>query len=444
MSKTATGFLGAALALTLILSLPATGWSSGFALLEQSSRGMGEAFAGGATETEQPNAIFYNPSGIAFLESDALTAGVSIINISTRFKDDGSATASGMPLSGGESGQNGVTGMVPSFYVVHGINEQLKIGLGVSSPFGLGTNYDSKWMGRYHAIKTALKTVDFSPAVAYRVNDILSLGGALNIQYLDAELTNAIDFGTILNAAAGTIPQSLDGNADLTGDDWGVGYSLGLLCQITPETKVGLAYRSKIDHTASGDVDFDVPAAARAIMNMGGMSDYFVDTHARADLTTPASLSLGAAQKLGERWEVKGDLTWTGWSCFHELKAKFNSDQPDSTVKEHWTDTMRYSLGLNYLLNEELTLRTGVCYDETPIRHNYRTPRIPGNNRTWLALGASYRINDSLTADLGYLHLFIRDSESDLTGSDNASAGYLRGEYENAIDVYSLQLACKF
>ncbi len=416
--------------------------ASGFGLVEQSGRGLGLAFAGGSTDVTDASSLFYNPAACAWMKQNQAELAASVIDISTRFRDEGSTTASGAPLTGSDGGQGGTTNLVPNFYLVQAAADSVKLGLGVNVPFGLGTEYTESWKGRYHAVKTDLKVIDISPAASVvLVPDFLSFGAGLNVQYVDAHLTNAVDFGTILSAA-GTLPQSLDGFADLEGDDWSVGYSLGLLAFATPSTRVGLSYRSRIEHSLSGNVDFDVPARARAILNAIGLNNYFIDTDARADLDTPPSVSLGLSQEIGERTTLMGDVTWTGWSVFKDLSVRFDSGQPDSVTEERWEDSLRYALGLSHRLTEELTLRAGTAFDETPVKAAYRTPRVPDNNRWWLALGAGYRFSESFAADFGYAHLFISDPDSRLR--NKPETGYLVGYYDADVDIFALQASYYF
>lgn len=416
--------------------------ASGFGLVEQSGRGLGSAFSGGSTDVTDASSLFYNPAACAWMKQNQAELAASVIDISTRFRDEGSTTASGAPLTGGDGGQGGTTNLVPNFYLVHAAADSVKVGLGVNVPFGLGTEYTESWKGRYHAVKTDMRVIDISPAASVvLVPDFLSFGAGLNVQYVDAHLTNAVDFGTILSAA-GTLPQTLDGFADLKGDDWSVGYSLGLLAFATPSTRVGLSYRSKVEHTLSGDVDFDVPARARAILNAIGLNNYFTDTDARADLDTPPSVSLGLSQEIGEKTTLMGDVTWTGWSVFKQLDVRFDSGQPDSVTEERWEDSLRYALGLSHRLTEDLTLRAGTAFDETPVKTAYRTPRVPDNNRWWLALGAGYRFSESFAADFGYAHLFISAPDSRLR--NKPETGYLLGYYDAAVDIFALQASYYF
>jgi long-chain fatty acid transport protein len=229
----------------------------------------------------------------------------------------------------------------------------------------------------------------------------------------------------------------------LSGDDWGFGYNLGLMLQATPTTRIGLAYRSEIAIEPSGSADFDVDP--RLPIATGGR---FVDTGVSGKVDLPQSFSASIAQDLGQRWTVLGDITWTGWSSFPELRFQFDNPlQPDAVTTVDWEDTMRYSLGLQYHHDETLTLRLGLAYDESPIPSAARrTPRIPDADRTWIAIGASYRPWDNLYLDVGYTHIFVKDSTVDNTLESSISAlqHTLRGTYDSRIDILSAGLRYTF
>jgi len=412
--------------------------AAGFALVEQSGKGLGESFAGGPTDTDDPSSLFYNPAASAFAGQNAVGLSLSAIDISVKFRDGGSTDVLGRPLTGGDGGDGGTLGLVPNLYYVQQVGDGVVVGFTVNAPFGLATKYPKDWKGRYHGVESDLAVIGISPSAAVQIiPDVLSLGAALNVQYADAKLTNAIDFGTILMSAAGTTPQALDGFGDLSGDDWGVGYSLGLLYNLTPRTRLGLSYRSKVDHELSGKVKFDVPATARAILDAGGMTDFFVNTNGRARLTLPEILTAGVYQELGEDFAVMASVAWTRWSRFKELVVKFDSAQPDSVTEENWDDTLAYRLGVNYFLDERWTLRAGTAYDEGAVKSAYRTPRIPDNDRVWVSLGAGYQVTDDLRVDASYAHLFIRDGKSALV--NKPEAGLLVGEYKSSINIFALE-----
>ncbi len=402
--------------------------AAGFAIIEQSVKGLGNAFAGGAAIADDPTTIFFNPAGMTRLgNKQQFVYGGHIIIPSAKFSDNGS-NIGGTPLTGGDGGDAGEIAFVPNFYWVKPINGKLIFGLGVNAPFGLVTEYDSDWKGRYHAIKSDLMTININPSLAYRVNDKLSIGGGINAQYIDVELTNNVALGG---------GQVADARAKVTGDDWGFGLNLGLLYEFNKGTRLGVAYRSKIDQSLQGSAEFDDVSGSGALgaAQAGG---FFLNTGAKADLTLPETLSISVYRQLNPKWAIMGDVTWTRWSRFKELRVRFDvGNQGDTVVPENWEDSYRYAVGLNYIKNQKWTLRGGIALDETPIPSaEFRTARIPGNDRKWLTFGATYKRSDKLTVDFGFAHLFISNTPINNTGSQGH---ILTGSYDADVNIISVQ-----
>jgi len=426
---------------------------AGFALIEQSASGLGNAYAGGAASAEDASTVFFNPAGMTLLSGQQLSVAGHIIMPSAKFQNEGSThvlqASTGIPLLGDNGGDGGVTKVIPNAYYTRKLTDRLVVGLGVNSPFGLATDYNGGWVGRYHALDSDVISVNINPSVAYKVTDRLSLGAGLNVQYIKAKLSNAIDFGTLdalgkLGLPPGAlhlIPQMSDGFVRLEGDSWGVGYNLGALYELTKDTRAGIAYRSRIKHTLGGDADFsNVPAGLSPV-------PVFKNTGIKADLTVPDSLSASVFHSFTPEWHIMADFTWTNWSVFKELRVRFdNPNQPDAVTTEDWKDSYRYSLGLTYTPNPTWTFRTGVAYDTSAVAGaQYRTPRIPDDNRIWTAIGLGYRISQAVSVDIGYAHLFVNNAsiEQSPTG-ENAVSGGLNGTYNSHIDIVSAQVNLRF
>src|SRR5208283_6181542 len=253
----------------IILCTAGSSMGAGFALTEQSASGLGNAFAGGSAVAEDATTVFFNPAGLTRLEGQEIIGAAHVIMPSANFNNQGSTHVlqgeTNIPLLGGNGGDGGVTKVIPNFYYSIKVNDRLALGLGIESPFGLATNYDSGWVGRYHALESDLTSVNFNPSVAYKITSQLSAGAGINVQYIKAKLSNAIDFGTldVLGAlglppgALHLIPQMSDGYVRLEGDSWGLGYNLGLLYEFTKDTRMGVAYRSRIQQNLKGDADFE-------------------------------------------------------------------------------------------------------------------------------------------------------------------------------------------
>ena len=412
--------------------------ASGFAILEQSVRGLGNAFSGGAI-AQDASTIFFNPAGLTRLSGNSVNAAVYYISPWAVFQNTGSTVVTGATLTGGNGGDGGVDVFVPNLYAAWNVSDHIKLGLGINSPFGLKTNYNDSWVGRYYAIDSELTTINITPTLAAKLTDNLSVGAGINLQYANAKLSNAIDFGLIgFNNRLPTPPQTADGFVELKGDDLSWGYNLGLLYEPSQSTRIGLAFRSPITHNLEGDAEFDVPPAAAPLTATGR----FTDSDIKAKLKLPATISLNAYQQISPRLAATADITWTGWSRFEELRVEFdNRLEPDNVQPENWHDTFRYSLGLNYTLSNAWQLRAGVAYDPSPADEEYITPRIPDSNRTWLAIGASYKASNSLSFDIGYAHLFVDDTEINQVSTTN---GNLRGNFDNNVNIFGLQLNWMF
>jgi long-chain fatty acid transport protein len=203
------------------------------------------------------------------------------------------------------------------------------------------------------------------------------------------------------------------------------------LWQPTPATRVGLSYRSEIDYTLDGDASFSDFSPANGDIE--------------ADTTLPDSASLSLFHKLGPRWELLADITWTGWSDFEELAIYYKNGPLLSYTPEEWDDILRYSLGATWHMDDKLSLRAGLAYDEAPVSDKYRTPRIPDGARTWVAIGGQYRVSRQGVLDFGYAHLFVEDS--DLNSPAPGTIPFtpvLTGSYDNSVDIISFQYTHTF
>lgn len=408
--------------------------AAGFALIEQSASGVGNAFAGGSAAAEDASTIFFNPAGMTRLPGKQVVVGVHAIDPSVKFTNQGSTLAPPappVPLTGGNGGDAGQWSYVPNLYLSWELNESLWLGIGVNSPFGLKTDYAVGWVGRYQALNSELTTVNINPSIAYKVNDKVSLGFGLSAQKADATLNKAIDFGLFLGA-----PQTSDGSQELSASDWGYGFNLGALFQISPDMRIGVAYRSRIKYTLSGTSTFSgVPGPLSGILS-------FQNSNASADLTVPDSASLSVLQTFGDKWELMGDITWTQWTVFNQLVVNFANGAPSNVTPENWQNAWRFSLGMNYKPNEKWKLRSGIAWDQTPVPNStLRTARVPDNSRTWLAVGASWYFTKGASLDFGYAHLFVPSTSINHT---EQASGTLIGSYDNSVNIISVQVAYSF
>ena len=417
------GFVNAALAAGLAAALfgASEAKATGYAIREQSGSMLGQAFAGQNAYTLDPSVIFHNPAGMSALDGRRGSLVISGIRVQNEFDNDGSQPAA--LLGTEESGDAGEDAIVPALYAMdsHG---DWRFGIGVNAPFGLSTKYEDDWIGRFAAIDSDVKSLNVNPVLSYRLSQYLSLGAGIQLQHLDARLTNA------------TLTQAGPSRTELEADDWGFGVTAGALIEPWNGTTIGVGFRSSVRHEVEGHGKISAPVGT-----------VFRDD-ARAEVETPETIGLSVHQSITDRLSLIGTVEWTNWSRFDELRVTFDSGvAPDSVTKENWVDSYFYSLGVNYQLTPKLLLRSGVAYDETPIRNKYRTARLPDQDRLWVAGGLTYSFNDWASVDLGYAHLFIKDSDiretMELTPNP-APVGTLRGSYENSVDLLAIQANIRF
>ena len=488
----------------LLLTLPLTSRAGSFALSEHSVSGLGTAFSGGAASAEDASTLFFNPAGIARLDQGELQLGMHAIMPSATFSNEGSrynlpgTPFNNLPVTGTNDGDSGINHLVGNLYLTQPVLRNtscgdLTIGVGVTTPFGLETDYSPDWVGRYAALRTKLTTIDIQPTVAWRW-DRFSIGGGLDIQYASARLTQAIDFGLasqaplgqfyaalpailaakgippvaipgIINAtrnaytAAGFFPGGRDGVVEIDGDDWSLGFTLGAMFEyrkagegegsFLQDGRIGVSYRSKIDHSIEGDADFrrvpliTAPGAPVQFPQPGAFQAIFFPQGATADLALPDIMHFSIYQRFAQKFAIMGDVTWTNWSRLQEVPIVFeNPGTPATILAINYEDAMRYAVGFEWYVCKQLTLRTGFAYDETPIpSSDDRTPRVPDNNRYWLSFGAKYSPKDWLDLDVGYSHLFVDDPNTSFTDNQGHQ---LNGTFDAHVDIVSASITIKW
>ncbi|MFY0989329.1 OmpP1/FadL family transporter [Halomonas sp. C05BenzN] len=422
-------------------------FASGFQVREQSAKTLANAMSNAAAGAEDASFMAYNPAAIGNIDGSQVVGGVAYIDADFELRDASASSANGLfDYDRGGSRQGGETAWVPSFAAKTQLDDRFDLGMAIYAPYGLSTKYDEDWIGRYHAVETELTTIDFQPTLNYRASDRLNLAVGLRAQYADATLSNAIDFGSAAAMMGSPVatPGQNDVIGEVTGDDWGYGYILGALFQVTDKTRLGIGYRSEIDLTLKGDL---------AVKGTDPVSDGAVaagavtGTDGTADLTTPANLNLGVYHQLTDRLALMANAEWTEWSSFDELVVEFEDGRDPSRTEENWNNTWAVSVGANYALDEQWLLRAGLGYDETPIPNKeHRTPRVPDADRTWATLGATWMPNPNLGITAAYMRVFGDDVDMDQDGAkeENATRGNLSGTYEVSADVFALSVDYRF
>ncbi len=404
-------------------------FGAGFQVLEQGAGNIGSALAGAtANANGDASAAFWNPSSLffsGFEVGDVLVdSAISFVVPNFDFHDMGSTDLGqmqgAMPAAPNNGGNGGKLGVVPNFYVVYRASEDLGFTLSVTSTYGLATEFDENWVGRFHGVSSDMKTIDINPSVAYRVNDWFAVNAGISAQFIHAELTQAYALA-FPNFAM----------ARLTAQSWGVGGNAGFTIKYADDGRIGFSWRSEVSQSPSG--------------NMRVNGD--VVNPACADINLPHSFNVGVYQRLRgdfSRFAVMADYSYTLWSAFDRLTIK--NEQTGSTISdtvEAWSNVSRISVGMHYHpeFDENLVFRFGTTWDQSPIKNERnRTVRIPCADRIWFACGVGYKYQ-ALTIDIGYMYIWFYDNPMI---ENQGPTGTIKGQFQGRASVISAQLSLKF
>jgi len=444
--------LSVASALSFAFAQQAQG--SAFALAEQGVSGLGNAYAGAAAVAEDASTVWWNPAGMARLPSGKhLLVGAHAIIPSTKFTNNGSVPAAASnPSRVGNGGDAGESAFVPNLFYAMDLNPAWSFGLGINVPFGLKTDYDSDWIGRFQGVTSEVQTLNVNPSVSFKINDRASVGFGVSYQRAEIDLSQAVNYsGVAFGAGGGALLTAVGGagvegtnSTSVDGDAWG--FNIGALFDVTPATRVGVHYRSSLDYEAKGSTSFsNVPAAFAGVPALAAATS---NGDVKLDLETPASFSISAAHKVSETLELLADATWTEWSRISQLPVVRTSGAGSGstldTLTFNFEDTWRLAVGANYKLSGPWTLRGGLAYDQSPVPNAQdRSVRLPDEDRYWLSLGATYRAGAASRFDVGYTFVHIKDADIDNDQSARAR-GIVRGTYEASVHILSLQYQHSF
>jgi long-chain fatty acid transport protein len=390
------GLMKTLLLLCLIL-LPVHAWAGGFLIYNQDAKanGMGLAVA---SSIDNPSAVFYNPALLPEQKGMGLSAGVNTF-ISTRtFKDASTGiTVNAVPKNH----------FIPTFFAAYTI-DNLSVGLGIYTPFGLSMEWPQTWVGRYQTTYAEITSNYVNPVVAYKFNDYLSLSAGLSYVASSVTLKNSIAVGPTTDAVA-----------KLSGTSTGWGYNAALAVKLPKDVTLSLTYRSAVDLGYSGDVNFYA---------FPPIKQYLPDGRASTNITLPFIWTAGIAKKFGDL-TIEGDIFLTGWSSLGKYTITFKNGMTPLTVYKDWSNSPSFSVGANYRWNKYLETQLGYMYDKTPVPDSTLSPELPDASRNLLTCGATLTLDD-FKFGLGYQATFF-----DKADSTKNTVGAPKGTYNSFANV---------
>lgn len=392
--------------------------AGGFAVREQSTYGQGASFAGIAAGGA-PSSMYWNPATMTQTFGLTTEASVSLLVPDVQNKPSPGSTL----LALGQSGNIGDSAFVPSTYAIYQAMPNVWLGLSVNAPFGLSVSMPSNWAGFPYARDTEARTYNFAPSVAVRLNDMISIGVGLQVQYMDVDFNSGI---------AGIGPLN---NLNLSGDGFGFGVTAGITITPTPTTTIGLGWRSAINQKLEGDLTVPVPIIP--ISTPGSIE---------TTVNLPDIVSLGIRQRIGPAFTLLGTVEWTNWSRIGTANIERAGGAPALVggsplrLPFEYEDGWFYSIGAEYVWSPALTFRAGIGFEQSPITDRERTPRIPDADRTWISVGVSYQATPKLSFDLAYTHIFVEDANINISAASAnpwfTGVTYI-GTAESKLDIFS-------
>ena len=379
--------------------------ANGVAINEQSASSMGTGFAGRSSSAQDASTVFGNPAGMSKLDRAQVSGGFAAIHAKT---DISNASSSAPGTNDGD--------MAPFAAI---LNEDWHFGLGIYVPFGVISDYESSFQGRYNGLESEVQVVTLQPTLSYKVNDRVSIGFGPTINRIEGTLTSAVFTGT-----------GSDGNVDIQGDDIGYGFNAGVLVDLSDSVALGVTYHSKVDYTLEGRTrvsGFPIPVNGRY--------------DAELEVSTPESVDVSLTYAHDDFWTFYAGTTWTRWSQFDQLVIE---NQGFSTVEEelNWSDTWAFAFGAAYQITPKVVLRTGLAFDRSPTNDADRTVRIPVGNRKILSLGAGWDATDDLTLDVAYAYL--REDRASVSYEGSLTSPGYSADYRNSAHGLSAQVTYRY
>lgn len=416
--------------LTALTGFSLRAFAGGFQLFEENVTNMGNAYAGVGAQADDASTEFYNPAGMTRLDRPQFVVSGSFIDVDADVNIKSAITTNttrinGVPFATFTQNIPGTTDIhpgqpagIPGFHFVYPFCNKWALGFGVGVPFGLETIYPDDSAVRNLATTSAVETIDLGPSIAYQFNPHFSVGVGADVLWMSATFDQAIP---------DPIPGNSNGSLGIftnEGDSWGWGWHAGALYQYDAATRVGLTYHSRVRENIEGRAIADLTIGPEPALDLPQFPLDLTGNFS-SSVTLPDWVDLSGYHDFNDQWAALASVEYTHWNLIQTLNANYagtiGEAIPNAQLPFNFRNTWRVAGGINYKPTPKWTVRTGVAWDESPVKDDTsRTFRLPDADRIWLALGAQYIINREFTIDAGYAHLFIKKDSINNTQFINA------------------------
>jgi long-chain fatty acid transport protein len=389
--------------------------AGGFALREQSAYGQGSSFAGIAAGGASLSSMFWNPATMTQFEGKTAESDLTGIFPKANQSYTASSLATAVPaLFANAPGNSGEAAAVPASYSSWQLTDKLWIGMSVNSPFGLAVAFPTAWAGSGYGQNSSVKSINASPSVAYKINDWISVAAGVQIQWM------SVGYNIFTGA-----PSSM---AVLGGSGYGYGYTLGTTLTPMAGTTIGIGYRSAINQKINGT------------LIGAGVPNGSIST----TINLPDQLSVGLRQRFLDRWTFLAGFEFANWS---RIGSPVVTGAATITLPFQYSNGYFYSAGFEYAALPNLTLRTGIAFEKSPITDAVRTPRLPDNDRVWYSVGATYQAPfKGLSFDIGYSYIDVKNTPINISATSGNPSLNTTGTYIGSVqaNVHIFSVAARY
>lgn len=419
-------------AAALLAAVQTAAFAEGFGVYEWSASGvaMGEAYMFGEND---PSVLAYNPAQITKLDGKYMSLGTSWVNaaISTSFKQFGSLNAGASQNVDNEYSP----AWIPYFYYAQKAGKNSRWGLAFFARYGNQIEYDDLWPGRYDTVYSGIKGITLQPTYAFKINDKLSMGVGLDINYIDLRMKKDVPKSANLGALSGN--QSIylaDAHSDLKGNSTNIGWVASLMYDFTPKTSMAVMYRARVKHTMDADTDlsYTLSPAASSLMSLYPalgqqlLASLPTTTGSHGTVTLPDSVSIGLGHKFNDKTRMELSAVWTNWATYNALNIYFDDPALSATPslsRKDWKACWRLGVGIEHKLSKQWSILGGYVFDQSPVPYDTMDFTIPTGDRHRGSIGFKYRPNENGEWAFAYTAIWAgtRDVNSHIGNMDYVS-----------------------
>jgi long-chain fatty acid transport protein len=396
-------------------------WAAGFQLFnELSAKATAQGSAMSARD-DVAECAWFNPAAAAILDGPKATAGMAVVFPSMEL--DG---------NGYDPEMKNMAYPVPYMYAAMPFMEQFGASIAVNSPCGLTTEWDNDWVGRYYAQYTNLTSIYITPSLSWSPAGWISFGAGAQIAYADADMRKSIPVSSLQTEVY----------TKLQGDDWAEGYILSVLVKPHEKWNFGLTFRSQMDFDLDGDAKYEYPVMPEPYNTM--LRSALMKSDISLPLTLPQTLSLAVTTTALQNWRFSLELLWTAWSNYDNLHFQYDNMPGQGPVpgdvkyEKDWNDVWSIHTGVEYMLNDAVTLRASYVWDQSPIDDDYRDPSLPTNDRHIFGFGAGWKWRQ-LELDAAYSYIHLEDA-----GIGKRATPTLDGTYSGDAHIVNISFSWNF